>query len=123
MKLPMDRPDQSLLDGVPPAPGNLMHADAAPASEEQFDELLRRPDLHIERIVSRGHVTPPDRPFLQDRDEWVLVLRGSARLTLEGVGDRTLDAGEYLLIPAGVPHRVTYTADPTIWLAVHFGGA
>jgi cupin 2 domain-containing protein len=66
-------------------------------------------------------VTPPNQPYVQDWDEWVLVLEGSARLQVDGVGERLLVAGEHLLIPPGVQHFVTYTADPTVWLAVHIG--
>lgn len=88
-----------------------------------FDDLLRRPGLRIERIVSRGHTTPPDEPYVQNWDEWVLILEGSAELFLEGIGQRHLATGEHLLIPAGTSHRVTYTADPTIWLAIHMDEA
>ena len=103
------------------APGNLLRAEDGNGKGEVFEDLLCRPGVRIERIVSRGHTTPPDKPYVQDWDEWVLVLAGSARLSLEGLGERTLTAGEHLFIPARVAHRVTYTDDPTIWLAVHIG--
>ena len=90
--------------------------------EELFEELLRRPGVRVERIVSRGHVTPQDRPYVQAWDEWVMVIEGAAELWLDGLGTQSLSVGQHLLIPAGVPHRVTHTADPTIWLAIHFGG-
>ena len=108
---------------MPPIPQNLLRADAmrGPEASELFEEVLRRPGVRIERIVSHGHVTPPDQPYVQDWDEWVLVLEGAARLMLDGVGERALAAGEHLFIPAGMAHRVTYTQDPTIWLAVHIG--
>ena len=103
------------------ASGNLLRVEDDQRMDEVFENLLCRPGARIERIVSRGHTTPPDTPYVQDWDEWVLILAGSARLWLEGLGERTLTAGDHLLIPARVPHRVTYTADPTIWLAVHIG--
>jgi cupin 2 domain-containing protein len=40
---------------------------------------------------------------------------------MEGAAEQELGAGTCLLILAGTPHWVTYTADPTIWLAVHIG--
>ncbi|TCU57364.1 cupin 2 domain-containing protein [Novosphingobium sp. PhB57] len=88
---------------------------------ERFDDLLRRPGVRIERIESHGHVAPADQPYVQDWDEWVLVLSGAAELDLDGTGRCRLGMGEALLIPAGTAHRVTYTADPTIWLAIHLG--
>jgi cupin 2 domain-containing protein len=91
---------------------------------ETFTELLRRPGVRIERIVSTGQVTPPDRPYDQPHDEWVLLLTGAARLWLEGASERILAPGDHLLIPAHVRHRVTWTAidRPTVWLAVHLEG-
>jgi cupin 2 domain-containing protein len=89
---------------------------------EIFTGLLSRPGLRIERIVSMGQATPVEAPYVQDADEWVVVLQGKARLWLEGDGERDLQSGDHLLIPAGVPHRVTWTPadEPTVWLAVHF---
>lgn len=90
--------------------------------DEVFTELLARPGARIERIVSNGQITPADAPFNQDHEEWVLILRGVARLWVDGDGERDLFPGDHMLIPAGRDHRVTRTAEgePTIWLAVHF---
>ena len=58
-----------------------------------------------------------------DRDEWVVVLAGAARLRFEGEpAPRALAPGDWLRIPAHARHRVEWT-DPdraTIWLTVHF---
>ncbi|WP_413989144.1 DUF429 domain-containing protein [Labrys okinawensis] len=107
----------------PAMPDNLLRAEGSHGKDELFEEVLHRPGVQIERIVSRGHTTPADKPYVQSWDEWVLVLAGSARLKLDGSPECSLVAGEHLLIPAGVPHLVTYTSDPTIWLAVHIGKA
>ena len=90
--------------------------------EEEFKELLSRPGVRIERIVSNGQSTPLDAPYNQAHDEWVLLLRGSASLWIDGEGERDLCPGDYLLIPAHSVHRVTKTATngPTVWLAIHF---
>ena len=77
--------------------------------------------VRIERIISQGQTTPADRPYVQEWDEWVLILAGSAEVTLEGFGQRSLIPGDHLFIPAGVPHLVIYTANPTIWQAIHVG--
>jgi cupin 2 domain-containing protein len=90
------------------------------AASEIFDDLLLRPGIRIERIVSTGQADPPDHWQQQEWDEWVLLVKGAAGLILDDREIR-LEPGDHLLIPAGKPHRVTYTqADPaTIWLAIH----
>ena len=100
-------------------PGNLLSGIPEGSEEELFTLLLERPGLRIERIVSFGQVTPEDAPYDQPRDEWVLVVAGAARLWIEGQGEVALGPGDHLLIPAHRRHRVTFTASPTIWLAVH----
>ena len=93
------------------------------ASGEVFTELLARPGVRIERIVSLGQVTPADAPMMQDADEWVVLLAGAAAVRL-GEGEPVMLApGEHLFIAAGVPHWVTFTdpAVPSVWLAVHIG--
>lgn len=91
-------------------------------SEEFFDTLLKQDHVHIERIISRGHTTPPDQWYDQAWDEWVLLLQGEAVLWYEQPKQMiTLTAGDYLLIPAHTRHRVEWTAldEETLWLAVH----
>ncbi len=90
---------------------------------EVFTPLLERGGVRIERIVSHGQATPEDAPFMQDADEWVVVLRGSAALRIEGQAEVSLAPGDYLFIPGGVRHWVTRTdpGEPTLWLAVHLG--
>ena len=96
----------------------------AGGEEESFEALLSRPDVLIERIVSNGHATPPDRPYLQPHDEWVMIVAGAARLLVEGQPERSLAPGDHMLVPGGVKHWVTWTAEdqPTVWLAVHLLG-
>ncbi|WHU02695.1 MULTISPECIES: cupin domain-containing protein [unclassified Sphingomonas] len=93
------------------------------SADEVFTELLRRPGVRIERIVSQGQATPEDAPMVQDWDEWVLLLEGVAGLRLEEGEAVTLRPGDHLLIAAGKRHWVTWTAEdrPTVWLAVHLG--
>jgi cupin 2 domain-containing protein len=102
---------------------NLFENLPARTDSEAFVELLARPGVRIERIVSNGQATPADSPYDQDHDEWVLLLRGSATLWIDGDGERDLCPGDHVLLPARRLHRVTRTADnePTVWLAIHFG--
>ncbi|QFY43588.1 cupin domain-containing protein [Candidatus Methylospira mobilis] len=90
---------------------------------EQFENLLSVSGCRIERIVSQGQASPPGFWYRQDWDEWVLLLSGSAVLTLEDQPEPTpLQVGDCLLIPSHLRHRVesTDSQQPTVWLAVHF---
>ncbi|MGR9013618.1 MAG: cupin domain-containing protein [Gammaproteobacteria bacterium] len=90
--------------------------------EELFECIFKRDNMHIERIVSKGHITPPGQWYDQDGDEWVLLIQGQASLLYEQDNQRfDLIAGDYLLIPAHTRHRVEWTPPDitTIWLAVH----
>jgi len=90
---------------------------------EVFTELLKRPGIRIERIVSRGQSTPEDEPMAQDWDEWVLLLEGAAGIRIEDSAVVELAPGDHLLIERGQKHWVTWTAKDraTVWLAVHLG--
>lgn len=103
--------------------GNLLTLPRGGQEEERFEDILSRPGIRLERIVSHGQTTPVDRPYVQDWDEWVMILEGSAELWLDGLGERSLSKGDHLLIPSGQAHRVTYTAEPTVWLALHLPAA
>ncbi len=93
--------------------------------DEVVEALAEAGNVRIERIVSNGQATAEGGWYDQERDEWVLLLSGSAGLLLEGEeGPRLLGPGDYLMIPAHCRHRVAWT-DPrerTVWLAVHMGG-
>jgi len=89
---------------------------------ELFETLARGTGTRIERIVSKGHTTPETAWYDQDNNEWVLVLKGAARLEFEDGSAASLGEGDCLEIPAHRRHRVAWT-DPsreTIWLAVHY---
>ena len=106
-----------------PGYGNLFASLAASRATEQFTELLTASGLRLERIVSLGQVTPPGEWLDQERPEWVILLRGTAKLLFEGGSDaRELQPGDYVTIPAHCRHRVDWTTpdEPTIWLALHY---
>jgi cupin 2 domain-containing protein len=91
--------------------------------EEFFTTLLQAPGVRIERIVSRGHSSPAGFWYDQPEHEWVIVLKGAARLQFED-GALEMGPGDFTDIPAHKKHRVAWTTpdEPTIWLAVHYGG-
>ena len=53
-------------------------------SIEDVTALLAAPNVRIERIVSRGHASPPNFWYDQPQAEWVIVLAGSAAIAFEG---------------------------------------
>ena len=70
----------------------------------------------VEQILS-GEVGGP-LDYLQEQDEWVVVLNGAA--VLEVGGQRVeLGAGDWVLLPANVPHRLVSVKPGTNWLGVH----
>ncbi len=91
-------------------------AAAAPAHGERFDALARIAGVTIELIVSGPDVTPTR--YVQDHDEWVVMLEGHALLTVDGT-PAELHQGEWVLLPARVPHEVVHVDPGTRWLAVH----
>ena len=95
-------------------------------SAEAFDTLCNARGLRIERIVSCGHASPAGFWYEQPECEWVVVLRGSARLRFENEDESIeMRPGDFRCIPAGQRHRVEWTTPDvaTIWLAVHFPAA
>lgn len=104
--------------------GNLFQNLPKTLEAEQFEDILKQPGCRVERIVSFGHSSPADFWYDQSWDEWVLVLSGEALLEWgDGAEPVRLRAGDHLLIPARMRHRVAFTSpsEPTIWLALHFG--
>ncbi len=101
------------------SPANLFSNLPAALPEELIETLWAAGEVRVERIVSRGHASPPEFWYDQTEHEWVLLLKGAARLEFE---DKTVELapGDYLDIPPHVRHRVAWTApdEPTIWLAV-----
>lgn len=92
-------------------------------SKELIEEIIEGGKFKLKRIVSRGHVTPKGDWYDQDKDEWVILLKGSADLLIEGeTVPISLKPGDHVHFPAHKKHRVERT-DPnseTIWLALHY---
>lgn len=108
---------------------NLFTPVSAPLPQELFETLAQGyGPFRLERIVSRQHASPPGFWYDQDGTEWVLLLRGSAVLSLEQddgqIRRQALVPGDFLEIPAHCRHRVEETAphEDTIWLALHASG-
>jgi cupin 2 domain-containing protein len=105
----------NLYDPLPPA-----------GAEEHFTELLARPGVRIERIISTGQASSPGFWYDQAHTEWVLLLQGAAGVEFEGeAAPRDLRPGDTLEIAPHQRHRIAWTqaGPPTVWLAVHLAEA
>ena len=102
--------DNNLFDSLPTSIPN-----------ELIQVIAGNQHVRIERIVSHGHASPDGFWYDQDENEWVIVLKGAARLRFD---DRSVElkTGDFVNIPAHKRHRVEWTTpdEPTIWLAVFF---
>jgi cupin 2 domain-containing protein len=108
---------------MPRRRGNVFTPSLEKHEGERIEEILAAPGLRVEKIVSKGDASPEGFWFDQEWDEWVLLLRGAARLRFESPeGTEEMMPGDYILIPAHARHRVDCTSpdEETVWLAVHF---
>ena len=107
-----DQPN--LLSGACPRPG-----------EEQVEILVSGSHWRLERIHSCLASSPAGFWYDQAEFEWVMVLRGSARLQFaDEEWERDLCVGDSLFIRPHRRHRVVATdPDPgTLWLALFWMG-
>lgn len=104
--------------------GNIFSNIPTDLPDEVFEDIIAGQHCQIERIISKGHSTPKGIWLSQDRNEWVMLLKGSAALLFEDMDDMiVLKPGDYVTINAHTKHRVewTDTRQETIWLAVYYG--
>jgi cupin 2 domain-containing protein len=87
-----------------------------PRTGETFTTLLEHKNIKINRIVSSDDLDETE--YIQEEDEWLVVLEGKATLLLKDE-KKTLIKGESLFIPSKTPHRVLNTQSGTVWLTVH----
>jgi len=91
-------------------------------SQELVTVLAEEQHVRIERIVSTGQSSPKEFWYDQDEHEWVVVLKGEAKLVFEAGESVALRPGDHVHIPAHKKHRVEWTTpdEVTIWLAVFY---
>ena len=87
-----------------------------PEVGEDFKSLFKSENIDIVRIVSSEKLE--DKLYIQDIDEFVILLEGEALLEVEGK-EVILKKGDTLFIPAKMPHRVLRTKKGTLWLAIY----
>lgn len=91
-------------------------------SDEVFEVLAENESVKIERIISKGHSSPDTGWYDQDKNEFVIVIKGNACISFEDGKSTNLKMGDYLNINAHEKHRVSWTSrdTETIWLAMHY---
>ena len=84
-------------------------------NSEIFTTLFKNDSIKIESI--RSWLRTPGEFYNQDQDEWVILLKGRAKLEIahENI---TLQSGDYLFIPKHTLHRILSTDKNTLWLGV-----
>jgi cupin 2 domain-containing protein len=114
-------------DGAPPArpprsdQPNLLESACPEPGQERITVLLQGPGWRLEQIHSCQARCSEGHWYDQPESEWVLVLRGSARLQFADEAEaRDLCVGDSLLIAPHRRHRVLATDPPpgTLWLAL-----
>lgn len=104
-------------------PSNLFQELPNKLSSELVEILAQSESVRIEKIVSTGQRSPDTFWYDQEEHEWVIVLRGEARLELEGQTELLhLKPGDHVNLPAHCRHRVDWTLPDTatVWLAVFY---
>ena len=94
-------------------------ADHRPESGETVNEIAAGASFRLEHIASHGWPSPNGFWYDQGRPEWVLLIQGHSVLEFEE-GSLELKAGDSLLIPAGIRHRVASASADATWVALHF---
>ncbi len=91
-------------------------------NKEIIDSIVNSDNIRIERIVSKGHISPEGFWYDQEENEFVLLLQGKAALEFDNKNIVHLKRGDYLIIEKHEKHRVIYTAKNTltVWLAVFY---
>ncbi|UJP05311.1 MAG: cupin domain-containing protein [Nitrosomonas sp.] len=98
---------------------NIFSAIPNELAHEVFETLIENGTIKIERIISKGQQSPW---YDQEKNEWVMVLKGRAMLSFDDDTSALLQEGDFINIPSRKRHRVSWT-DPdqeTIWLAIHY---
>ena len=90
--------------------------------KELFENIFSSDNILIERIISSGWNKIDDKWYDQEKDEWVILLKGFATIEFEKNKITELVEGDYLFIPTHCKHKVTKSSSkpPCIWLTVHF---
>jgi cupin 2 domain-containing protein len=91
-------------------------------SDEIVDVIFQSEIIRIERIISDGQASPDNFWYDQEENEWVILLKGKAKIKYQDQSEQNLTEGDYIFIPSHKKHRVEWTDNntKTVWLAMFF---
>jgi len=101
---------------------NNIFAEIPDELDNELVQVLQQSDnIKIQRIVSKGQVSPETGWYDQQQNEWVIVIKGEAVIAFEQT-EVAMQAGSYINIPAHTKHKVSWTHPDieTIWLVVYY---
>jgi len=90
--------------------------------EEIIESLIDSNGIKVECIISKGHISPKEFWYDQDKNKFVILLKRSAKLLFENDEQIILSEGDYISIPSHKKHHVEWTDSETetIWLAIFY---
>ncbi len=97
---------------------NIFDYELPEPDSELFKTLLKEKNVEIKTVVSNTLKTP--QTFVDKRDEWVVVLKGCAKLEINGIVHK-LKSGDTFFIAANTKHTLLKTKKVVIWLSVYIG--
>jgi len=95
---------------------NIYEYELPELNSEVFTTELAHKNVEIKTIVSNTLSTP--QTFVQECDEWVVILQGCAKIEMDGLVHK-LKKGDTLFIPANKEHKLLKTKKVVVWLAVY----
>lgn len=95
------------------------------ADRAQIVTVCETRHVRFDLVTSRGHASPDGHECNSASHEWVLMLKGDMVLTIEGVKQHPMTAGDTIYLPPGVPNGVfaSNVESGTVFLAVFYRGA
>ena len=97
---------------------NIFDYELPQPDSESFKTLLKEKKVEIKRVISNTLKT--SQTFVEERDEWVVVLKGCAKLEINGIVHK-LKSGDSLFIAANTKHTLLKTKKVVVWLSVYIG--
>lgn len=95
---------------------NLYDFEAPVLDSEKFQSILNHKNVTIKTIISNTLSTA--QTFKSDRDEWVVVLQGCAKIEMNNQIYK-LKKGDNLFIPSTTTHTLLKTKKIVVWLAIY----
>ena len=95
---------------------NLYDFELPALDSEEFKSVLNHKNVTIKTIISNTLKTP--QTFEQDKDEWVVVLQGCAKIEMNDKIYK-LQKGDNLFIPSKKKHTLLKTKKIVVWLAIY----